>query len=184
MEPLLVEYANMLQCCGWNSAALITSDKSAIFDGLISTITMGKFQLEKIYNNNNHNIQTFYQGFKYFKPKVKYDYSKINNYNNDNENRDHLLPNFTSFEVIMTMIIYCIDWSYWILYSWLESSFNELSLLSDICVIIIICHLNDQRKNALCSSCGTRKLTYNSLSISIDFGHFILNILTIVWNDL
>jgi hypothetical protein len=35
-----LEYMKRLQCCGWNSAAVITSVNSSIFTGLISTISM------------------------------------------------------------------------------------------------------------------------------------------------
>lgn len=34
-----LEYINKLQCCGWNSAAVMTSVSSSILTGLMSTIS-------------------------------------------------------------------------------------------------------------------------------------------------
>lgn len=39
MVPLLLLYINRLHCCGWNSAAVITSVSSSMLAGLISTIS-------------------------------------------------------------------------------------------------------------------------------------------------
>ncbi len=37
--PLLLLYTNRWQCCGWNSAAVITSVRSSILAGLMSTMS-------------------------------------------------------------------------------------------------------------------------------------------------
>jgi hypothetical protein len=35
-----LEYMKRLQCCGWNSAAVITSVNSSMFTGLMSTMSI------------------------------------------------------------------------------------------------------------------------------------------------
>lgn len=47
--PFELEYMKRLQCIGWNSAAVITSDNSSILAGLISTIsTKRKWRDEQV----------------------------------------------------------------------------------------------------------------------------------------
>lgn len=51
--PLLELYMNRLQCCGWNSAAVMTSVSSSIFVGLISTMSTQRISSKKLQTNHS-----------------------------------------------------------------------------------------------------------------------------------